>query len=90
LFWGLFKPVFDKTFTKSNIKSAFAKYRIELPNKAFVLKQIKQPKTPPSLLKEGDLEDLITNQRTQRFYNVYQLKPIQHKTEVLFNTLLHI
>jgi hypothetical protein len=90
LFWGLFKPVFDKAFTESNIKLAFAKYGIEPPNKALVLEQIKRPKTPPSLLKEGDLEDSVTNQRTRRFYNTYRLKLTQHKTEVFFDTLLYI
>jgi hypothetical protein len=90
LFWGLFKPAFDKAFTESNIKSAFAKYGIEPPNKALVLKQIKRPKTPPLLLKEEDLKDPVTNRRTRRFYNAYRLEPTQHKTEVLFNTLFHI
>jgi hypothetical protein len=56
LFWGLFKPAFDKAFIESNIKLAFAKYGIELPNKALVLEQIKRPETPPLLLEEGDLE----------------------------------
>jgi hypothetical protein len=90
LFWGLFKPAFDKAFTESNIKSAFAKCEIEPPNKALVLEQIKQPETPPSLLKEEDLKDPVTNQRTRRFYNAYRLEPTQHKTEVLFDTLLYI
>jgi hypothetical protein len=90
LFWGLFKLAFNKAFIESNIKSAFAKYGIEPPNKALVFKQIKRPKTPPLLLKEKDFKDLVTNQRTRRFYNTYQLEPTRHKTEMLFNTLLHI
>jgi hypothetical protein len=90
LFWGLFKPAFDKAFTESNIKSAFAKCGIEPPNEALVLEQIKRPETPPSLLEEGDLEDPVTNRRTRRFYNAYRLEPTRHKTEVLFDTLLHI
>jgi hypothetical protein len=86
----MFKRAWDKSFTKKNILSAFAKAGIWPTNRKEIIQRITRPSITLHERALGALKTPKSSKAIRRFQAAYDKNPTADKVKTLFTTTLHL